>query len=152
MIVFRLSKAAFADDISGKGAELTGGRWNSKGIAVVYTSESRALSTVEIAVHIPLGIIPDDYLLITIEIPEHVNIEEVNTDVLPDGWNAMPHGHFTRKIGDRFVNEMKSVVLKVPSAVISGEFNYLINPKHPDSKLITIKSKEDFHFDKRLFN
>ncbi|HPT13639.1 MAG TPA: RES family NAD+ phosphorylase [Bacteroidales bacterium] len=151
MIVFRLSKAAYADDLSGRGAELTGGRWNSKGTAMVFTSESRALCAVEIAVHIPLGILPLDYLLITIEIPDRIRYDEVSPEDLPDGWNSMPYGTLTRKTGDNFVKEMKSAVMKVPSAVIPGEFNFLVNPKHPDSSLITIRSTQPFKFDSRLF-
>lgn len=151
MIVFRLSKAAYADDLSGKGAELTGGRWNSKRIAMLYSSESRALCAVEIAVHIPLGILPSDYMLITIDFPGQVKFEEVSVDDLPDGWNSMPYGNLTRNIGDTFVKEMKSAVLKVPSAVIPGEFNFLINPKHPDSSLITIRDCQLFNIDSRLF-
>ena len=66
MIVFRLSKATYALDLSGKGAEKTGGRWNSKGIPMVYTSSSRALCTAEIAVHLPLGLVPSGYHLTTL--------------------------------------------------------------------------------------
>lgn len=151
MIVYRLSKAAFAADLSGKGAEITGGRWNSKGIVIVYTSESRALCTVEIAVHMPLGMIPEDYKIISIEIPEQVSVEEIFAIDLPEGWNSMPDMSRTRQIGDRFIHDMKFPVIKVPSAVIQDEHNILINPKHPDSKLITIKSIEPYNFDKRLF-
>ena len=79
MIVYRLTKAKYSHDRSGKGAEKTGGRWNSKGIPVVYTSESRALCTSEIAVHTPLGILPHDYMLITIEIPDYDLPSSFNT-------------------------------------------------------------------------
>ena len=70
MIVFRLSKAQFANDLSGKGAELVGGRWNSRGNAMLYTSQSIALCVTEIAVHVPLGILPKDYQLVHIEVPD----------------------------------------------------------------------------------
>ena len=70
MIVFRLSKSRFSKDLSGRGAELAGGRWNSKGLPMLYTSSSRALCTAEIAVHSPLGIVPMDYEIIEIEIPD----------------------------------------------------------------------------------
>lgn len=151
MIVFRLSKAAYADDLSGKGAELTGGRWNSKGTAMVYTSESRALCAVEVAVHIPLGILPSDYMLITIEIPDRVKIEEISAADLPGDWNSMPSATMTRRIGDSFVKEMRSAGLKVPSAVIPGEFNFLVNPKHSDSAFIKLNAIQAFNFDSRLF-
>ncbi len=70
MIVYRLSKSKYSADLSGKGAEKAGGRWNSKGVAMVYTSASRALCTAEVSVHVPLGIVPVDYELVSIEIPD----------------------------------------------------------------------------------
>jgi len=151
MIVFRLSKSKFSSDLSGKGAELSGARWNSKGTALLYTSASRALCTAEIAVHTPLGIVPTDYELISIELPESILIQEIDITKLPANWKSFPHGHSTQEIGDLFVKEMKAPVLKVPSVVVQGEFNFLINPKHKDSTKIKIKSIEEFTFDDRLF-
>ena len=151
MIVFRLSKSKFAGDLSGKGAEKSGGRWNSKGTALVYTSESRALCTTEIAVHTPLGNLPLDYRLITLEIPDLIPIKVLQAKNLPDDWKSLPHSHSTQEIGDRFVSEGKYAVLKVPSVVVQGDFNYLINPAHPDSAKIRIKATEPFNFDERLF-
>lgn len=151
MIVFRLSKAAYANDLSGRGAEKAGGRWNSKGTAMVYTSESRALCTTEIAVHTPLGILPVDYVIIAIEIPNTVQITELKSAALPPDWKSLPHAHSTQEIGDAFVSEEKTAVLKVPSAVVQGEYNYLINPSHKDFKKIKMKLVEPFDFDERLF-
>ena len=151
MIVFRLSKSKFANDLSGKGAEKSGGRWNSKGTAIVYTSESRALCTTEIAVHTPLGNLPLDYKIISIEIPDDILIQELTTADLPDDWKSIPHVHATQEIGDRFVAEGIFPVLKVPSVVVQDEFNYLINPTHADSRKIVIKAIDPFNFDERLF-
>jgi RES domain-containing protein len=151
MIVFRLSKSKFADDLSGKGASKSGGRWNSKGTALVYTSESRALCTTEIAVHTPLGNLPADYVLITVEIPDDINIRALGASELPQNWRSIPHQHSTQEIGDRFVSEGKFLVLKVPSVVVQDDYNYLINPAHPDSSKTRIKEFEPFRFDDRLF-
>lgn len=151
MIVFRLSKSEFANDLSGRGAEKAGGRWNSKGTAVVYTSESRALCTTEIAVHTPLGILPVDYVLIAIDIPTSVTVRELKANELPPDWKSLPHAHSTQEIGDAFVADNQSAVLKVPSAVVQGEYNYLINPHHKDIKKIKVKLIEPFDFDERLF-
>lgn len=151
MIVFRLSKSEFAHDLSGRGAEKAGGRWNSKGTAVVYTSESRALCTTEIAVHTPLGILPVDYVLIAIDIPASITVRELKANELPPDWKSLPHAHSTQEIGDAFVVENLSAVLKVPSAVVQGEYNYLINPDHKDIKKIKVKLIEPFDFDERLF-
>ena len=150
MIVFRLSKSKFANDLSGKGAEKSGGRWNSKGTALVYTSESRALCTTEIAVHTPLGNLPLDYKLISVEIPDDVPIQILTSENLPIDWKSIPHTHSTQIIGDRFVMEGTFAILKVPSAVVQDEFNYLINPTAIESCNITVKQIEPFNFDERL--
>lgn len=152
MIVFRLSKSKFAADLSGKGAEKSGGRWNSKGTAVVYAGESRALCTTEIAVHTPLGNLPFDYKLVTFEIPDDIQIIEISANEIPSSWKTIPHSHVTQEMGDNFVREGKSAVLKVPSVVVQGDFNYIINPEHPEAAKIKIKSIEPFNFDERLFN
>nr|WP_255897437.1 RES family NAD+ phosphorylase [Rufibacter sediminis] len=83
MIAYRLSKGLYKNDLSGRGAEIAGGRWNSKGTALLYTCESRALCTTEIAVHTPLGIVPVDYWLITLEIPDELLLSEVLLSDLP---------------------------------------------------------------------
>lgn len=151
MIVFRLSKTKYAKDLSGKGSETSGGRWNSKGTALVYTSISKALCTIEIAVHTPLGNIPADYQIISIEIPDDVKIPELKTANLPQDWKTFPYSHSTQEIGDNFVASGKYLAIKVPSAVVDGEFNYLLNPDHPGFTKIKIKLIEPFSFDKRLF-
>ena len=137
--------------MSGKGAEKTGGRWNSKGVAMVYTSESRALCTAEIAVHIPLGIMPRDFELISIEIPDSIEIFELSVNDLPKDWNSIPHSGKTQELGDKFIRENKHAVMKVPSAVVQGDFNYLINSNHEDAKNVKIIKLESFVFDQRMF-
>lgn len=148
MIVYRLSKKIYANDVSGKGAEIAGGRWNSKGVAMLYTGQSIALCVAEIAVHIPLGILPVDYCLVHIEIPED-SIVEVKR--MPSNWNVFPHPDDTQKLGDKFIADQKKLVLKVPSAAVQGEFNFLINPRHPDFGKVKVKKVEKFSFDERLF-
>lgn len=151
MILYRLTKKKYRNDFSGIGAEIAGGRWNSIGNAVLYTAANRALCTAEIAVHTPLGIVPKDYYLISIEIPKNAKIKEVESSDLPKNWKTFPHIPSTKKIGDEFIKQSEFLILKVPSAVIQGEYNYLINPNHIDFKNINIKSSELFEFDKRLF-
>ncbi len=151
MIIYRISRSVYARDLSGKGAEKAGGRWNSKGVAVVYTSSSRALCVTEIAVHTPLGILPLDYYLVTIEIPDSVDIYDLTTVKLPKDWKSIPHSGSTQKLGDQFIRENKYLVMKVPSAVVQGDFNYLINPFHKDFSRVKIISTERFSFDNRLF-
>ena len=150
MIVYRLSRKQYKDDLSGKGAEIAGGRWNSIGIALLYTGENRALCTAEIAVHTPLGITPQDYYIITIEIPK-TKIEMVEEDSLMKNWRTFPHQPTTKLYGDDFVKRNESLILRVPSAVIQREYNYLINPKHKKFKEVKILNSEPFRFDRRLF-
>ena len=151
MIVYRLSKQLYCNDLSGTGAFKAGGRWNSKGTALVYTAESRALCVAEVAVHVPVGIIPKDFFLVTIEIPDNA-IAEMPLHTLPDDWNVFPHPVSTQLFGDAFVQQGNALVLKVPSVVVPGDFNYLINPQHklmPKVKLVG--EPIPFPFDVRLF-
>lgn len=151
MIVYRLSKQKYSDDLTGIGAELAGGRWNHKGTRVLYTSDSRALCTAEIAVHTPMGLVPKDYFLITIEIPDNLEMDELKKEDLPKNWRDFPYSGKTQEIGEDFINKRDILILKVPSAVVQGDYNYLINPSHKDFKKIKIKNKEPFSFDERLF-
>jgi len=151
MIIYRLAKKKHCLDLSGKGAELAGGRWNSKGVAMVYTCDSRALCLAEVAVNTPIGIIPIDYFLVEIEIPESITFQNIDAKKLNINWNSFPHSNETQIIGDTFISQNKSLILKVPSAVVQDEFNYLINPKHPDFKSVKIIKTELFSFDVRLF-
>ncbi|MEN8117800.1 MAG: RES family NAD+ phosphorylase [Bacteroidota bacterium] len=151
MIVYRLSREKYCNDLSGKGAELAGGRWNSKGVAMLYISESRALCLAEIAVHLPLGMIPKDYYLVELEISENAIIGTVDENRLPADWHSFPHSPATQDVGDNFISENKFLVLKVPSAVVRGDYNYLINPNHLQSREIKIIKTEPFQFDERLF-
>lgn len=150
MIVYRLTKEKYKNELSGKGAEIHGGRWNNKGRRVIYTGESRALCTTEIAVHTPLGIMPIDYYLQTIEIPK-LKMFEISKKNLDKGWRNFPHEISTKQLGDKFIDDSKYLVMKVPSAVIQDEYNYLINPNHKDYSKVKMLKVEEFKFDKRLF-
>lgn len=152
MIVYRFSKAKYSTDLSGKGAELYGGRWNSKGYAMLYTSQSRALAFTEIAMHIPFGIIPKDYFLISINIPDEVELSAISPAELPKDWRSNPPALTTQKIGNQFITDLKFLVLKVPSAIVPGDFNFLINPNHPEFSKVSIQSREPFEFDSRFFS
>jgi RES domain-containing protein len=151
MIVFRLAKSKFCKDLSGKGAEAAGGRWNSKGTAMVYTGMTRALCTTEIAVHTPLGNIPTDYNLISIELPAKPSVLKLDVAKLPKDWKSFPHPNSTQLLGDKFISEMNYLIMQVPSVIVQGEYNYLLNPKHKDFKKVKIAKIEKFVFDQRLF-
>ncbi len=154
MIVYRLAKTKYKLDLSGKGAELNGGRWNSIGFAILYTSNNRALCTTEVAVHLPFGVLPTDYHLITIRIPEKSPIQTIQAANLLPTWRTFETTKqtYTKQIGDQFIKDDKALILKVPSAMIQGEWNFLINPVHPLFKKVKIIKTEAFNFDPRLLS
>ncbi|AWV99141.1 RES family NAD+ phosphorylase [Arcticibacterium luteifluviistationis] len=152
MIVYRLASGPYKDDISGTGARLFGGRWNSKGMQVLYTSSSIALCTVEIAVRTPLHSLPMDYFLIKVYIPDDLAIYQIPNEVLPQKWDVLPHGDFTQKLGDSFLKKGNYLIMKTPSACVEGDFNYLVNPFHPDFDKVKIIETKKFEFDSRLFS
>lgn len=151
MKVYRLSRKKHSYKLSGKGAAKSGNRWNSKGIEIIYCADSRALAMAELTVHLTVATLPSDYMMLEINIPETISIELLEESDLPDEWNIFPHSVSTQSIGDNFIDSKKVCVLKVPSAVVKGDFNYLINPYYSDFKGIKITKVDSFPFDKRMF-
>jgi RES domain-containing protein len=151
MQVFRLHNSKYPLVLSGKGAALTGGRWNSKGTEIIYTAHGRCLAMAEVVVHLSLVMLPTGFKMVTIDIPDEVVVHPLDVTKLPKGWNVFPETIETQMLGDFFVKELDYAVLQVPSAVVKGDFNYLINPFHPDATKISVSSQEDFPFDKRIF-
>ena len=153
MLVYRIERVKYVGStLSGIGASMTNGyRWNSFQTKLVYTAESRALATLEVAVHLDLSEdLPSDRLYVEIEIPDDLLILEVKADDLPSGWDAKPPRLITQIIGDDFVEQGEAAVLKVPSSIVPQECNYLINPNHPEAKRITVGSASPMIFDARL--
>jgi RES domain-containing protein len=151
MEVFRLSKREWANELSGKGAAKYGARWNSSGTEIIYTALNRSLAMAEVAVHFSIACIPDDYVMITIFVPDDVTIRIVQEGDLPTDWNSFPYFSTTQNFGDEFIKENKFCLLKIPSSVTKGDYNILINPLHKDFKKIKILSIEPFPFDHRIF-
>jgi RES domain-containing protein len=152
MIVFRLVRKKYGFTLSGEGSKIAGGRWNSKDFPLIYTSDSRSLCTAEVAVSLPIGIFPGDFEMLLIEIPDEIVIQDINLHELPSGWRRFPYLLQTQRRGDQFIIENQFLVLKVPSAVVPGDFNFLINPRHPDFRKIQDVKSEPFEFDERFFN
>lgn len=150
MEVFRLSRERYAHVLSGEGASKTGGRWNSIGVDMIYTAGNRSLAMAEVAVHLSLALLPDDYCMITIDLLKGVSVQEMNPKKLPTDWRSFPHPVTTRAIGDRFIADGNHCVLQVPSAITQGDFNFLINPRHADFKKIRIRTVEPFPWDRRI--
>lgn len=151
MEVFRLTSLPFAHSLSGKGAAIKGARWNSVGVEVLYTAANRSLAMVEVAVHFTLATLPKNFMMVTIHIPDEIEILKIEHTTLPANWNTFPHPQSTQKFGDHFITENKYCVLQIPSVVTKGDYNILINPKHPLFEKITIINVEKFPFDERIF-
>ncbi len=132
--------------LTGEGARLVGGRWNSPGRAVVYTSKSLALCLVECLVHIT-GDLPRDYVRFQIEIPDN-EISYSSTGAYKAGWER--DMAYTRVVGDEWLKDGSSLALVVPSAVLPESSNVLINPQHVRAKDLKIISQKPFRFDLRL--
>lgn len=148
--VYRISLERHARDFSGKGARLMGGRWNSKGTALIYTSESRSLAAMEFLVHVSLANIPPRIVIAALEIPASIVPQQIDLQDLPKDWRSCPPPFVLGEIGTQWVSRMESLLLRVPSAVVAHEFNLLINPAHPEMKSIKIQKVEHFIYDERL--
>lgn len=151
MEAYRLSREKFAESISGIGAAMKGARWNSIGIEMIYTASNRSLAMAEVAVHLSLATLPDDYMMMTIHIPDDISMTKLNITDLPIDWNKFPHPSTTQNIGDKFISENSFCVLQIPSSVTEEDYNLLINPHHSEFKRIKIIDIKKFVFDQRLF-
>ncbi|MBC8048134.1 MAG: RES family NAD+ phosphorylase [Fimbriimonadaceae bacterium] len=150
MIVYRITRKKYSADLSGSGARLYGGRWNSIGKNVVYTSESISLAALEVLANMTVDSIPDDLQLITIKFADTIRITTIKLNQLPNNWSNAEPSYQLKKVGDLWLKKNKTLILKVPSAIIPQEHNYLINPSHLFFSKIKITDISDFSFDKRI--
>lgn len=151
MKVFRLARESHATPLSGKGAAKYGARWNPIGVEMIYTAKNLSLAMAEVAVHLTLATLPDDYVMLTLNIPNDVKNKQLTEADLPEDWQTFPHPASTQDIGRDFVSENEYCVLIIPSVVTQGDYNVLINPNHKDFSKISIESIDKFPFDKRIF-
>ena len=149
MRVFRICKKAHAA-FDGEGARLYGGRWNRKGTAVVYASESLALAALELLVHVEPSLLPADLVCVVADVPDSVGVETVAVRDLPREWRHHPAPEALAERGTEWTKSGRTAVLAVPSALIPRERNFLLNPAHPDFRKIRPQSPESFALDARL--
>ena len=149
MLVYRACKQAHVCQLDGEGARQCGGRWNSPGIPVVYCASSRSLAILETIVNVgSVDLIPDDYMMLEINIPDGISAATVQYEELTAGFLLAE----TRKMGDRWMKSCNSAILIVPSKVVCQEQNILINPAHPSATQISVTNQQSFkELDKRLF-
>ena len=139
------ARAAF----NGDGARLYGGRWNSVGVAVIYTAESQSLAALEVVVHLDSSELLDHYVVFPVGIDESL-IVRVGLPELPRNWRANPPPRKIQSIGDAWVASGASAVLQVPSAVLPAEHDFLLNPRHRNFPKLVIGKPIPFRFDSRL--
>ena len=149
MIVYRISNSAYKDDISGTGAKLLGSRWNSRDIPVLYTSQNISLSVLEMLVNTNFKDYSIALDLMYINFPDDQPNTVIELKNLKNNWKD--DFDYTRYMGDEFFKQNESLILRVPSAVIQEEYNYLANPLHADFKKIKIINTKSFWPDERLF-
>src|SRR5215218_8031319 len=133
----------------GEGARLYGGRWNSPGTPMVYTSSTISLAVLEILVHLQEASLLSSYSLISADFDDAL-VERLDHSMLPDGWRTYPAPSDLQRIGDEWVRSQRSVALEVPSVIVESESNYLLNPAHPDFSSVVIGEPELFTFDEHL--
>lgn len=139
-----------ADAATGEGARRYGGRWNSRGVRVVYASTSLALAAVETFVNLEPNLRPADLVSIEGEIPDGFDTGRLDPNTLPPHWHET-RDESLRRFGDEWIRGGRSAALLVPSAAIRGEWNVLLNPAHPDFSEIKFRDPEPFEFDVRMF-
>ncbi|AFZ38090.1 hypothetical protein STA3757_48530 (plasmid) [Stanieria sp. NIES-3757] len=161
MLLYRIAKSKYANDLSGEGARRAGGRWNYKGTPVVYTADSTALATLETLVHFPLNLTPKNRAIsqrsavrpATIELPDELPITTIDLADLPDNWATYPASNQLAEIGNDWIQKQETVAFCVPSSITPNAEgrNYILNPAHPDFTRVRIIKINEYRYDSRLF-
>jgi RES domain-containing protein len=152
IVAWRLIKARnAATAFDGEGARVEGGRWNPRGVPVVYLSDHPALAALEIFVHLKGAAAKIKFALFRVEIPAEVPVLELAVADLPAGWRNEPPTPGTMAVGEKWVGEGKAAVLKVPSVLVPAAANLVLNPRHPDAPKVRIGPAENFSFDPRMW-
>jgi len=149
MLVWRICSRQYRA-FDGEGARLHGGRWNFPGVRVVYTSGSLALATLELLVHVDAGLLPEDLLAISVQVPEEVESRRVEDRDLPSNWRQYPAPERLQEIGTEWARAGRTVILSVPSAIVPQERSYLLNPAHAEFARLKVSKAVSFRLDARL--
>ena len=147
---WRITKRKHARNaFNGEGARLYGGRWNSPGVPMIYTAETQALAALEMLVHLDTPVLLDQYVLIEVEMESSL-VLNLDLKEWPRDWRESPPPARLREIGDAWIEAGKSVALRVPSALVPDESNFLLNPRHGDFSQVRIGKPVPFRYDSRL--
>ena len=149
---WRLVKKKFSSSaFDGEGARRAGGRWNHQGTAVVYVSGSLALAALETFIHLGVTGRSISHVAIQVQIPDNIAIESIAEKSLPSNWRKEPPPDSTKALGTAWIQDARTAVIRVPSVIVPIEWNYVLNPMHPDFKQLVFSLPQDFHFDPRLW-
>lgn len=145
MALWRISRHR---DLSGAGGLRAPGRWHERGLPIVYLAETPAGALLEACVHTSANDVPPSYTLLEVDVPAGVFPENLDVSALPGDW--ADHPELTRELGSGWLRSMRSVLLRVPSALVPATFNVLLNPLHPDAGQVRIEAEFDYPFDPRF--
>jgi RES domain-containing protein len=146
----RLTKERYADSAwSGEGAKLYSGRWNPKGVPMVYCASTLSLAALEYFVHVDAVDLPADLVVLYAELPDDA-VERLDPSTLPRDWRTVPAPPSLQKIGAEWARSMRSAALAVPSAIVPAESNYLLNPSHAGMSALSAEAPTPFAFDPRM--
>ncbi|QHT65837.1 RES family NAD+ phosphorylase [Rhodocytophaga rosea] len=148
MIVYRIGKAAYIQDLSGTGGLFGSGRWHKQGTRIIYTSESVSLAKLEILAN--YRIIPPNMHLLTLKIPDKIPVQTIDVTLLPQNWQDINYPEALAEIALTWIKGLEYACLRVPSAQSVNEYNVLLNPLHQDHSKIKILKTEPVFFDPRL--
>lgn len=149
--LYRLVKHKYARQaLAGRGGREADGRWHSAGRPIVYLASSEALAVLEVRVHLGSVVPADPYALLTIELPARL-IEVLGREQCPRGWDAVPFGPASQRVGDRWLAGARGVALRVPSVHSGSDYNVLFNPLHAAASRARIVGRRRYAFDVRLF-
>lgn len=150
VVAWRIFKPRHASTaFTGEGARLYGGRWNSKGVPLVYAAGSQSLAALELLVHLASAELLGSFQVAAVAFDEQL-VERLDPSRLPTNWRQDPAPLTLRDFGDEWARKSRSAALRVPSALVPDEFNYLLNPAHPDFSAIVVGRAVPFRFDPRL--
>lgn len=150
MRVFRIAKKQYLEDLSGEGSRLFGGRWNKKGMPMLYFSDSLSTSLLEVLVHLDFKYLTKDFGYIEIDIPDNLIDTRLKLKDLDDNWRDNPPKSITTNLGTAFLKANRKLGLKVPCAILPIASNILINPKHKDFTKLKVIKVADLDIDSRL--
>ncbi|QSE96904.1 RES family NAD+ phosphorylase [Fulvivirga lutea] len=148
MKLYRIGHKNYIHDLAGTGGLYADGRWHAKGTRIVYFSEHISLAKLEVLAN--SVILPKNMSLMTVEVADNEAIKEITTSMLPESWDGYPYLEKLHSITYDWIKRSESLILKVPSAQATNEFNYLINPLHKNKDAVKVVSIEPIKFDRRL--